>query len=343
MRRVRRLYPLIAFLVVSAGTFLFLESQCGSEVSAVPPKEGIRVATWNVMFLDESVPDERLANLASVIRNLDADIIAFQEVSSVASLRKVLPRDYEVTMTTERGSQNLALAVRAPLEIQAPGTALFEGAAYDEAFPDNRDPLRVYVATPSGVQLAVYVVHLKSRSGGRRQTDYQRIAGASLLAGWIRARGEQNVILLGDFNDTPDDTSLNILETGDLLAFGRMENEEDRFLVNLCEPLFARDMVTMDVHTLYRGSPMQPVARGARKENDRWRGKDYSYPNDLAVVQTMFDQILVSKALADVVVGGEARIYAGEDALRGVKGNRGEGTLASDHLPVYADFRIAAR
>lgn len=343
MRRLRRLYPLVAFLVVSTGTFLFLESQCGGEVNAVPEKEGIRVATWNVMFLDEDVPEERLANLTSVIRNLDADIIAFQEVSDVASLRKVLPRDYEVAMSTERGSQNLAVAVRAPLKIQAPPAALFEGAAYDEAFPDNRDPLRVYVATPSGVQLAVYVVHLKSRSGGRRQTDYQRIAGASLLAGWIRAREEQNVIVLGDFNDTPDDASLNILETGDLLAVGRMENEEDRFLVNLCEPLFARDMVTIEVYALYRGSSIQPAVRGARQENDRWRGKDYTYPKDLAIVQALFDQILVSKALADVVVGGEARIYAGADALRGLKGNRGEGTLASDHLPVFADFRIAVR
>ncbi|MEW5884362.1 MAG: endonuclease/exonuclease/phosphatase family protein [Armatimonadota bacterium] len=340
MRRLRRLYPLVAFLLVSVGTFLFLESQCGTEVGAVPPKEGLRVATWNVMFLDEDVPDERLANLASVIRNLDADIIAFQEVSNVASLRAILPVGYEVAMAAEVGSQNLALAVREPLEIQAAAGALFEGAPYDEAFPDHRDPLRVYVATPSGVQLAVYVVHLKSRSGGRRDTDYQRIAGASLLAGWIRARGEQNVILLGDFNDTPDDASLNILETGDLLAVGRMENEEDRFLVNLCEPLFARDMVTMEVHTLFRGSPIQPAVRGARKENDRWRGKNYSYPNDLAIVQTMFDQILVSKPLADVVVGGEARIYAGADALRGLKGSRGEGTLASDHLPVFADFRI---
>lgn len=343
MRRLRRLYPLVAFLLVSVGTFLFLESQCGTEVSAVPPKEGLRVATWNVMFLDEDVPDERLANLASVIRNLDADIIAFQEVSNVASLRAILPVGYEVAMAAEVGSQNLALAVREPLEIQAAAGALFEGAPYDEAFPDHRDPLRVYVATQSGVQLAVYVVHLKSRSGGRRDTDYQRIAGASLLAGWIRARGEQNVILLGDFNDTPDDASLNILETGDLLAVGRMENEEDRFLVNLCEPLFARDMVTMEVHTLFRGSPIQPAVRGARKENDRWRGKNYSYPNDLAIVQTMFDQILVSKPLADVVVGGEARIYAGADALRGLKGSRGEGTLASDHLPVFADFRIPLR
>lgn len=343
MRRLRRLYPLVAFLLVSVGTFLVLESQCGTEASVVPLKEGLRVATWNVMFLDEDVPDERLANLASVIRNLNADIIAFQEVSNVASLRAILPVGYEVAMAAEVGSQNLALAVREPLEIQAAAGALFEGAPYDEAFPDYRDPLRVYVATPSGVQLAVYVVHLKSRRGGRRQTDYQRIAGASLLAGWIRARGEQNVILLGDFNDTPDDASLNILETGDLLAVGRMENEEDRFLVNLCEPLFARDMVTMEVHTLFHGSPIQPAVRGARKENDRWRGKDYTYPNDLAIVQTMFDQILVSKALADVVVGGEARIYAGADALRGLKGSRGEGTLASDHLPVFADFRIAVR
>jgi endonuclease/exonuclease/phosphatase family metal-dependent hydrolase len=276
-----------------------------------------------------------------VLQHLDADLFAFQEVADVAALRKVLPQAYEIVMTAEGGKgQNLAVAIRAPVQLVSEPVPLFEGPLYDEAFPDQRDPMRLYLHIPSIGTVAVYVVHFKSRSGGRATTEPRRIAASSLLAAWIRSRGDKNVIVLGDFNDTPDDASLNILETGNLLAVGRIENEPDPFLVNLCEPLAAEDYVSIEVQQLYRGKPLEPIARGAREDNDRLRGKDYEYPKDVLVQQALFDQILVSPNLSRRVEGRRAKVYAGEDALRGMaSGRRGEGSLASDHLPVYADIR----
>ena len=51
---------------------------------------------------------------------------------------------------------------------------------------------------------------------------------------------EDAFILLGDFNDAPDDRSLNILETGDPNATAGPEEIAGPFLVNLMEPLYAQ-------------------------------------------------------------------------------------------------------
>ena len=47
-----------------------------------------------------------------------------------------------------------------------------------------------------------------------------------------------------DFNDNPDDRSLNILETGDPNALGGPEEIDGPFLTNLTEPLMAASPVS---------------------------------------------------------------------------------------------------
>jgi hypothetical protein len=55
---------------------------------------------------------------------------------------------------------------------------------------------------------------------------------------------DKRFILLGDFNDNPDDKSLNILETGDIDAQGGAEENESAFLSNPAERLVALDQVS---------------------------------------------------------------------------------------------------
>jgi endonuclease/exonuclease/phosphatase family metal-dependent hydrolase len=348
-----RLSSFLLVIGVALGSFLLLHVLCQpkQEVSTLPPslpavssasspieKRELRIATYNVTFLSEREPQERLENLRSVIRNLQPDILALQEVQSLQALRALLRDEWEIAIQDNPGErQEVALAVRKPLTL-ARWEFLFSGKEFDDAFPGGRDVLRAVVTPPKGPDIVVYVVHLKSRSGGRRLTDHQRIMACALLAGYIRAKNEPYAILLGDFNDSPDDTSLNILETGDLLTKGRMENDPDHFLINLCEPLWAKDYVSFGAYLLPRGKPFVPKVQGARKENDRWRDKDYRYPDDLSIIQILFDQILVTPALAKSVKK-PAQVYAGEDALKGTPSKRETpGTLASDHLPVYVDL-----
>ncbi|MCH8274071.1 MAG: endonuclease/exonuclease/phosphatase family protein [Armatimonadetes bacterium] len=339
-------------LVLAVATFLFLQFRCSAE-EPVPPKEGLRVATYNIEWLSQGTSLERIANLKSVIKRLDADVIALQEIESRKALQQVFDSQWELGIMDDPSErQELAIAVKKPLHIETV-SLLFTDSSLDDAFPDARDVLRAVVSTPQGTDLVFYVVHFKSRSGGRRQTDYRRIMASSMLAAYLRGKNEPLAIVLGDFNDTPDDTSLNILETGNLQAKAGIENEKGPFLINLTEPLFADDYVSVNMHERFRGEPLRPVVKGAQRENERWRGKDYRYPQDLAMTQILFDQILVTPRMAGMA-GAGAFVYARPDAMRGkeVRARRlsggdveyqDPGTLASDHLPVYADFMIESK
>lgn len=326
-------------------TFLLLRWQC-TPVEAELSKIGLRVATYNVQWLSDEIHPERAAHLRSVIKNLNADVIAFQEVENKRALEIILGKDWRIAMEdTPSERQELAVAVRKPLRIEHYGL-VFEDSTFEAAFPGKRDVLRAVISNGYGVSFIVYSVHLKSRSGGRKQTDWQREWACALLAAYLKKDSDYLTIVLGDFNDTPDDAGLNILETGNLFAKGKTENENDIYFCNLTEPLFAKDMVSYGLYRRFRGATLSPRVSGARKENERWRGKDYNYPDDLAVQETLFDQILVSQKMKKLQIG-EAQIYNKPDALRGsistersLNKDGAMGTLPSDHLPVFADFRI---
>ncbi len=337
-------------VIGAAATIYFLEFRNSNAVE-LPTKKGLRIATYNVYWLAEEIHKERKANLQSVIKNLDADIIGLQEVESRKALRNIFSDEWELGIIDDEDElQEVAIAVKKPLKIKSI-EMLFTHEKFDYAFPNKRDLLKAVVGVPNGVEIICYVVHLKSRRGGRADTDDQRVLAASLIAAYAQVHSDHDlVVLMGDFNDTPDDRSLNILETGHVLAEGKMENEKDMYFVNLCEPLWANDYVTFGLHTRARGESFYPRVSGARKENDKWRGKTYRYPDDLSVIEIMFDQILVNQQMSKLLVG-KPLIYAKKDALNGSESvleagvNRKvkfkySGTLASDHLPVAADFRI---
>lgn len=82
---------------------------CSSEIPE------IKIATYNIYFLDDGISQERRSNLQQVINKLDADIIGFQEINSPAALKNILPSEYTIAMIDDPGQvQELALAVRPP-------------------------------------------------------------------------------------------------------------------------------------------------------------------------------------------------------------------------------------
>jgi hypothetical protein len=139
---------------------------------------------------------------------------------------------------------------------------------------------------------------------------------------------DRDFILVGDFNDNPDDRSLNILETGDPNAPGGPEEIDGPFLANLTEPLMAAghvshgkgpgDIVGEQVNTLDPASRQRNhVARGTNQHTG----------------MILFDQILIPVRMRERYVDGSTKVFNHASALRG-----SEPTRASDHLPVFADF-----
>jgi len=178
------------------------------------------------------------------------------------------------------------------------------------------------------------VVHEKSRLGGRAVTDPIREGAARAFVQKLdRDYEDKRFILLGDFNDNPDDKSLNILEIGDMNAQGGAEENEDAFFSNPAERLVARDQVShgksaADINP--QTGHIDVITTGSRAWNNDNRGND-SNTGDI-----LFDQILFPAILTPLYVNDSFRIFDGGIAIEGTGGQ--DGDQASDHLPVYADF-----
>jgi len=197
--------------------------------------------------LDDFKPEDERKVLAKAIRAVDADILALQEVESEQALLWFRDEHLEglgynhvasIDAGNARGIEQSVLS-RFPIMHAEnwPGREL--GGVHPEMYGSEpnrhagepltyrRSPLLVEVRVPSGptggeaYELTLVVVHHKSG----RHNHYWREAEASELLEILRAyQGEnpdQNVLILGDFNATPDQASVRLfLEAGwmDLLA-----------------------------------------------------------------------------------------------------------------------------
>lgn len=307
-----------------------LFAQAPRGIGPSPDLTRMRVMTYNIEWFNAFQPKARNENLRSVIRSVNPDIVGVQEVENTFALSKIFDKNWSIgLLNSKEEKQNLGIAVRKPYVLRE-YKMMFPSPADDFAFPGKRDVLHAVIETPSRDQLDVFVVHFKSRRGGRLTTDPQRHAAAEKLGEAIRNLNLPNVIVLGDFNDSPLDTTLTKLAASATYNAAPM--------VNLTQPLYEADGVSIGLHDLYKGKPIAPVVAGAFADNERLKGKDYKFPDDVKVTQTLFDNIVVSAPLRHSVKDPGAVIYSGEDALRGKPGTGADRALASDHLPVYADF-----
>jgi len=188
----------------------------------------------------------------------------------------------------------------------------------------------VELETPGGYRFWVLVHHAKSRAEGRGDTEARRAGAAARIAALLKERlAGQPLVLMGDFNDNPDDRALNILESGDPAA-ARLEDERGPFLDNLTESLGADDQVSFGRNSgNVEGERMQTRAPGTRQHNfDQLRTKVHNGDQ-------LFDQLLVSPARGKAFRRGSVRVFDHPAAAWGNDRDR-----ASDHLPVYADVDL---
>jgi exonuclease III len=193
----------------------------------------------------------------------------------------------------------------------------------------------------------VLIHHAKSRAGGRAKTDERRVLASTMVMRFLTSRVNQDrIILMGDFNDNPDDQSVNILEYGSGEASGGIDDKPDSFLYNVTESLLEKNHCSYGYNYLYEDwtePTFDPVVKGSRDENNKWRGKDHDFVKDVKIKANLYDQILVSQNLKTRVM--DSGIFTGASAVVGkrssirVQGNeityRKRGDFASDHVPVW--------
>ncbi len=204
--------------------------------------DAITIATWNLEWLvapgtahagrlacrngqratlpcdvvqDLSRDSADLARLAAYASDLDADIVAFQEVENEEIARQVF-RGYRICMATGTGVQQVGFAVRPHVPHRC-------GPEVESLSVNgrNRKAMSMLLTPARGAPIELLAVHLKSgcsRDPLDSETAACRLLSkqAERLGEWISARSTQPFIVLGDFNrvppTTPDDAFWQLLQ-----------------------------------------------------------------------------------------------------------------------------------
>lgn len=318
-------------------------SHPGSTSDAFPATA--RVMSYNIQnFTTEAATHgNRTARLRQIITEINPDVVALQEIADRDALHLIFSPDKWTIIIDDdsRDRLDLAFAVRKPWTVlnAAPDLDaddehfLAPGPALDTWFPVRRDALFVRVATPDGRPAFTAInVHYKSRVGGRANTRERREGASRHLVKLIKEKlPDEPIVLMGDFNDSPDDIALNILETGNPEAVHGNNPWPSNFLINLHQPKWSRGKVTLGIEPDSidkKTGLLNVVVNNARQRNDRGQNSNtHTGP-------IMFDQILASPQLAGNPPR-EGNIYKNPIALQGPGFSR-----PSDHLPVFADLTL---
>jgi endonuclease/exonuclease/phosphatase family metal-dependent hydrolase len=174
----------------------------------------LKIATWNLDWLTthaagdylppDVIPrsDQDFARLAQYAQELNADVVAIEEVDGAVTAARVFPHDrYSIHMTHDHVVQRVGIVVRRGLhyDVNPDVTGLAENHLRSGAD----------ITLHSGsVDLRILAVHLKK---GCRDRPLPKAKGAACvelkeqitpLADWIAARRTESVpfLVLGDFN-----------------------------------------------------------------------------------------------------------------------------------------------
>ena len=294
-------------------------------LAATAPAQEVKVMSYNVenmfdVFDDPYTNDEgtdvkfrhEIAAIAKAIQTADADVVVFQELENEHLLSAMvtfyLPEagyEYIAAQRTNSG-RGINLGVISRLPIKRLASYRFKKLTHPDAPGETwafaRDAMHITLDA-HGHDLQIFNVHLKSNSS--RPSDphsmKHRTAEAIAIKGMIREIVKK-------------DPDALVLTMGDFNSNLETRPEQDR-------PWPATELIR------------KPEADGSQLLNDVHNGLQY---NDRVTIlgddrypPAVFDYIYASPALHKTLVNGSAGVIR-DKAL----------TSGSDHLPVYATYRI---
>jgi endonuclease/exonuclease/phosphatase family metal-dependent hydrolase len=183
--------------------------------ASAPRAAELKIATWNLNWLTSratGLPDdvkvrqpEDFDRLRAYATELNADVVAFEEVDNAETARRVFPREiYSIHMSGDRVRQRVGIAVRRGLAytVNPDVTAI----ALDP-MAHLRSGIDVTL-NPSVGPLRVLAVHLKQGcqylnfDQSPNRTCMTLMSQFDLVMQWIAARHDEGVpfLVLGDFN-----------------------------------------------------------------------------------------------------------------------------------------------
>ncbi len=212
------------------GPFVWLRRIRGKIV--VRPRNGpIRIAAngredWvGWLELKTARVDEKAVTMtARVIRDMKADVLALVEIESRPVLTEFHDQIYSLLSDhrykhmmvidgNDRRGIDVGIMTHAGFSITAMRSHVDEENNGKKVF--SRDCPEYILKTPSGEKIAILPNHFKSKYGGNNQASKAKRAAQSLFVARyyerLLAEGIENVIVLGDLNDTPNSDELQVL------------------------------------------------------------------------------------------------------------------------------------
>ena len=225
----------------------------------VPADGVIRIATFNVLNLFDDFddpyvehehaakPSGELTHLARTIHQLDADVLALEEVENRPYLRTFVrtylaDMGYHEVMLIEGNSDrgiDVACLSRFPVEWVRSHRHLDFVDANGNPMRFQRDLLEVHLTPKGYAPLDLYIVHLKSKYGGEQKSLPIRMGEAAAIRDIIDRRLARKPLdlfaICGDFNDRFESKPLRrIVGTGPtaLHSFHDSVDASDRITYN---------------------------------------------------------------------------------------------------------------
>ncbi len=207
----------------------------------------IRLTSYNYLNLydkiddpgvkDEDTPEKSLEQREAggqVLRELDSDVVSFQEIEKGSLLRSELDRELpgrypglaHVDGNDARGS-DVALATKHKiLNFTSHKDHTYTLPGSDEVQKFRRDLSEVDIELPGGIPMKVFTVHFKSKRGGA-PSDIIREGEASearkLIKEAVANLPHQNYVVMGDFNDSPETPTAKALTKIDTDGWGLVD------------------------------------------------------------------------------------------------------------------------
>jgi endonuclease/exonuclease/phosphatase family metal-dependent hydrolase len=202
-----------------------------------------------VELKSEPVDGLAMEHTAMVIRDVAADIVGVVEAEnrivldkfSAPLLKKIGGDPYPHVMVIDGNDDrgiDVGLMTRVGYDLVTIRSHVDDTDAKGEIF--SRDCPEFLVTTPTGARLVVLVNHFKSKGYGRAADSNDRrkrqAARTAEIYQRLLADGEENVVVLGDLNDTPDSDPLS--------------------------PLFAAGLRDVSEHSTFSKDPKRPGTYG---------------------------------------------------------------------------------
>ena len=168
------------------------------DIPSINIEENLDIITWNCEFFP-TAGDSTIEALSEAVLDLDADIIAFQEIKNRGWFGKLMERlpDYNYVISQQSSFMDQAFIYKKRDFVLSNRLEIFAENDYNFA---GRPPLKVdFIDKKNDVNFSLINLHMKCCDSGLKR----RIKAANMLYDYIdkEISYNNNIIILGDWND----------------------------------------------------------------------------------------------------------------------------------------------